>query len=223
MSLMRRIMRLRKRRENSAGKKRIRKVFLEPLEPRLLLSADLKFAMGGAADDLTLRLDNDDGAETLKLINNDDLSILASQALDETSSVEISGSGDADTLTIDFDFGLGNLLETIPISFIDSSVGDSDTLEILGPDVTWNITGADIGTVGDVDFLQLLDNWRQLLRYELGRERLEADLRQTLADLEQAVGGWGELQPAVMPEAEAEDVAPPVAEEPAETLPQPAR
>ena len=44
--------------------------------------------------------------------------------------------------------------------------------------------------VGDVDFLQLLDNWRQLLRYELGRERLESDLRQTLADLEQVVGGW---------------------------------
>ena len=40
------------------------------------------------------------------------------------------------------------------------------------------------------DFLQLLDNWRQLLRYELGRERLESDLRQTLADLEQVVGGW---------------------------------
>lgn len=77
--------------------------------------------------------------------------------------------------------------------------------------------------VGDVDFLQLLDNWRQLLRYELGRERLEADLRQTLADLEQAVGGWGELQPAVKPEAEAEEVAVPVAEGPAEPLPEPTR
>lgn len=77
--------------------------------------------------------------------------------------------------------------------------------------------------VGDVDFLQLLDNWRQLLRYELGRERLEIDLRQTLADLEQAVGGWGELQPAVVPEAVAEDVALPVAERPAEALPEPAR
>lgn len=76
--------------------------------------------------------------------------------------------------------------------------------------------------VGDVDFLQLLDSWRQLLRYELGRERLETDLRQTLADLEQAVGGWGEMQ-TVVPAAVAEDVTLPIAEEPAESLPEPAR
>ncbi len=68
--------------------------------------------------------------------------------------------------------------------------------------------------VGDVDFLQLLDNWRQLLRYELGRERLEADLRQTLADLEQVVGGWlnrgvvlnDEVLPAPEPGSELQDV-----------------
>ena len=44
--------------------------------------------------------------------------------------------------------------------------------------------------VGEVDFLQLIDNWRQLLRYEVNYRRLEANLRQSLADLEQAVGGW---------------------------------
>lgn len=43
---------------------------------------------------------------------------------------------------------------------------------------------------GDVDFLQLIDNWRQLLRYEVNYRRLEASLRQTLADLEQVVGGF---------------------------------
>jgi len=60
--------------------------------------------------------------------------------------------------------------------------------------------------VGDVDFLQLLDNWRQVLRYELGRHRLEADLRQALASLEQAVGGWSFTQ---VTEPQAEDVVPP--------------
>lgn len=44
--------------------------------------------------------------------------------------------------------------------------------------------------VGEVDFLQLLDNWRQLLRYEVTYRRLEATLRQTLAELERVVGGY---------------------------------
>ena len=43
--------------------------------------------------------------------------------------------------------------------------------------------------VGEVDFLQLIDNWRQLLRYEVSYYRLEASLRQTLAQLERIVGG----------------------------------
>lgn len=45
--------------------------------------------------------------------------------------------------------------------------------------------------VGEVDFLQLIDNWRQLLRYEISYRRLEASLRQTLAELERVVGGFG--------------------------------
>jgi outer membrane protein TolC len=46
-------------------------------------------------------------------------------------------------------------------------------------------------SVGEVDFLQLLDNWRVLLRYEVMYRRLEASLRQTLAELERVVGGYG--------------------------------
>lgn len=44
--------------------------------------------------------------------------------------------------------------------------------------------------VGEVDFLQLIDNWRQLLRYEVTYHRLEASLRQSLAELERVVGGF---------------------------------
>ncbi len=43
---------------------------------------------------------------------------------------------------------------------------------------------------GDVDFLQLIDNWRQLLRFQVAYQRLEAQLRQTLAKLERVVGGF---------------------------------
>ncbi|QEG35808.1 TolC family protein [Bythopirellula goksoeyrii] len=44
-------------------------------------------------------------------------------------------------------------------------------------------------SVGQVDFLQLIDNFRELLRFELSYFRLEASLRQTLAELERVIGG----------------------------------
>ncbi len=72
--------------------------------------------------------------------------------------------------------------------------------------------------VGEVDFLQLIDNWRQLLRYEINYRRLEASLQQTLAELERVVGGFvgaapetlalpitaleSELEPEVLPPLE---------------------
>ena len=62
--------------------------------------------------------------------------------------------------------------------------------------------------VGEVDFLQLIDNWRQLLRYELSYHRLEASLRQTLAELERVVGGFGGQQVDVIPSPEATILAP---------------
>ncbi len=45
--------------------------------------------------------------------------------------------------------------------------------------------------VGEVDFLQLIDNWRQLLIYEVSFRRLQATLGQRMAQLEQVVGGFG--------------------------------
>ena len=47
--------------------------------------------------------------------------------------------------------------------------------------------------VGKTDFLQLIDNWRQLLRFQIAYERLESQLQQTLASLERVVGE--QLQP----------------------------
>jgi len=54
--------------------------------------------------------------------------------------------------------------------------------------------------VGEVDFLQLIDNWRQLLRYEVSYLRLQASLRQTLAELERVVGGYGGPAAEPLPE-----------------------
>ena len=53
--------------------------------------------------------------------------------------------------------------------------------------------------VGEVDFLTLIDNWRQVLRYEVSYHRLEASLRQTLAELERVVGGMNINGPGAIP------------------------
>jgi outer membrane protein TolC len=42
--------------------------------------------------------------------------------------------------------------------------------------------------VGKVDFQQMIDNWRDLLRFEITVQRIEAGLRQSLASLARAVG-----------------------------------
>ncbi|MFH1265275.1 MAG: TolC family protein [Planctomycetota bacterium] len=55
-------------------------------------------------------------------------------------------------------------------------------------DQTLNVSKSAYG-VGDVDFLQLIDNWSQLLRFQIMRHRLESQLQQTLATLERVVGG----------------------------------
>ncbi len=74
--------------------------------------------------------------------------------------------------------------------------------------------------VGEVDFLQLLDNWRQLLRYEISYRRIDASLRQTLAELERVVGGF--LGPIPEPANGIKNVPPPAdAEKPEAEQPQP--
>ena len=58
--------------------------------------------------------------------------------------------------------------------------------------------------VGKVDFLTLIDNWQQLLRFQIAYHRIESQLQQTLAALERVVGG--QLQTVAPPET----IPPPV-------------
>jgi outer membrane protein TolC len=44
--------------------------------------------------------------------------------------------------------------------------------------------------VGTTEFVQMIDNWRELLRLQIMHQQLEAQLRQTLASLERVVGGF---------------------------------
>ncbi len=53
--------------------------------------------------------------------------------------------------------------------------------------------------VGETDFADLIANWRELLRFQLAHRRIEAELRQSLASLERAVGGLPVVAPEEIP------------------------
>jgi hypothetical protein len=131
---------------------RRRKVSLEPLEPRLLLSGDpLKYALGAGVTDVMLKLVPDvNGTEVLQLIDDRAGSggaVVASQPLAQTSEVLITGSARDDTLIVDQSTPFA-----VPVSFTDASASDHDRLQVLGGDYTWNVIGPDAGVVGDVTF-----------------------------------------------------------------------
>ena len=129
------------------AKRRNNRACLEPLEPRILLSADLAYSTAGSAHDLTLRMSDVQGVETLQLVNNANNSVVASQAAADTSQVVITGSGPQDSLNVDFT----NPFNT-PVVFSGSSPSDNDALTVMGGDNTWNITGHDTGTVDNISF-----------------------------------------------------------------------
>ncbi len=68
--------------------------------------------------------------------------------------------------------------------------------------------------VGTIDFLTLVDNWSQLLKFQIAYHRLEAQLRQTLASLERTIGGPLALAPAgdlvAPPQPVPPEIVPPV-------------
>lgn len=127
---------------------------LEPLEPRILLSADLVYSAGFAAD-MLLQLDTEDPGN-LQLINAADQTVLAERALDDTSRVIIHGSAGSDRLIVD----TGNPFAIAGgIHFLDTTAADGDVLELsrtsaatpAGTSSTgisaWTISGIDTGGV----------------------------------------------------------------------------
>ncbi|RJR48541.1 MAG: calcium-binding protein, partial [Desulfobacteraceae bacterium] len=100
MGLARQIQRLRKKKEQKATRNRRLGVVLEPLEPRVLLSADLSFSSAGGAHVLDLRFD--EGSEELRLYEGADL--LDYEALDTSgvTNLNITGSSGDDQITIRF-------------------------------------------------------------------------------------------------------------------------
>lgn len=63
--------------------------------------------------------------------------------------------------------------------------------------------------VGKVDFLQMIENWRQLLRFHITEKRFETDLQQSLAALARQIGSFelseSVTQPVLQPADESEN------------------
>jgi hypothetical protein len=135
--------------KRKASSRRSNKAVLEPLEPRLLLSADLAFQATDVINDLTVRMQDVAGIQTLQIVNNADDSVVASQSFAETDAVVITGGEENDALTVDYTNPF-----SIAITFFDTSADDADTLKIVGGDNYWNITGVEAGSgiVGDIEF-----------------------------------------------------------------------
>ena len=87
-------------------------------------------------------------------------------------------------------------------------------------DQTLKVSAADYRT-GKVVMLQLIDNWTQLLRFQIQLARLEAALAQTLASLERVVGAEIAPQPANNPRPQEQKPGiPPMSQSPNENRPE---
>jgi len=81
------------------------------------------------------------------------------------------------------------------------AVSERDLVELFSKDIipkseqTLEVS-LDAYRVGQTDFLQLVDNWRQLLKFRVMLSQQESQLRQTLSTLERVVGGMMPLKQA---------------------------
>jgi trimeric autotransporter adhesin len=149
MGLTRTLNRKALKKQAGVVKKARRKAMMEPLEPRLLLSADLSYAMGSGDKDLALELNRINEVDTYQLIDMETGREVASiAAADVGNGIEIIGSDGDDRLVVAASVPLG-----VQISFIDTTAEDNDVLEFAGgKDRNWYITGEGTGYVDNVQF-----------------------------------------------------------------------
>ena len=165
-----------RRRERKETSQRRHAVTVEAMEPRILLSADPIFAHVLAdGGDYTLGLMYDDAADLyrIQLTNDIDGLVVASSELDGVNEVQITGTSDADRLTVDL------LFRPDPAFTITFDGGDgADELIIDGPKHT-NVT-YDLGANGTGTITQSeggTDHVRDFLNVELVTDTSAAESR----------------------------------------------
>ena len=147
---VRRLARWRKRGQLGKELAQLRRSMrFEPLEPRMLLSADLMHTTAaGVALDATVRVADVAGSQVVQLVDNGSGAVLEAAALDQDVNLTVLGADRNDALAIDFDAGA--LAQRVSVQF--DGGGGSNTLKGPAADLTWNITGSGAGEVGDVRF-----------------------------------------------------------------------
>ncbi|HET9216574.1 MAG TPA: VCBS repeat-containing protein, partial [Terriglobia bacterium] len=137
------------------GRARRRRLLeLEALEPRMLLSADLSYTATAAAD-LTLRVADVGGIDTLQLVDTADPSVvLAGQAVSGIDGTSGYGAR-IDSTGVDVTLRLDQSVMAAQVAGGILFVGGTgvDTLVGAAQSVTWNITGAGEGDVGQLHFV----------------------------------------------------------------------
>ena len=118
------------------------RVLFEPLEPRLLLSAELFYLDSGNTDtDLTLNFD--ETASEYQLLTSADVLVSSADAADAAIDgiINVTGTTGDDSLTLDLDS-----LSAETINFLGTG---NDTLHGPDADSEWNLTGAGSGTLAN--------------------------------------------------------------------------
>ncbi|MEQ1826845.1 MAG: hypothetical protein ABL921_12900, partial [Pirellula sp.] len=152
------------RNQNTTGRKksqeknkdRNRRRLIEALEERVLLFSDPFYSADQAAVGVELRLllENQNGVETLALVDRNTNALLASSPISEIDGpVRIVGSSFADHLIL----ALQPIFveSRLPQGIMFQAGAGLDTLEGPSDDSTWNVTslnGGNLGGVGIVDF-----------------------------------------------------------------------
>ena len=124
------------------------KFLFETLEPRLLLSATPFYTAVAAQSgvDLTLRLENQGGVDTLELIDSTRGVVRSAALASIAGPVEIVGSGFDDIFRVNSD------LSSLAGGVLFEAGAGEDTLTGSAADTTWNIDAADAGKVDGVSF-----------------------------------------------------------------------
>jgi len=135
-----------------------RRLFFEPLEPRLLLSADpFTYTLSAEHGDVLLRLLENENETLVQLVDNatENAPVLKEQNLVDTSSIQITGSALDDRLSIDV--SLFTVTNSLVVTF--DGGGANDTL--VGPDAdaaieydgtTWRFIDANAVFSGALEF-----------------------------------------------------------------------
>ncbi|KGM48448.1 matrixin family metalloprotease [Pseudooceanicola atlanticus] len=131
------------------ARKQVQKAEVEPLEPRILLSADLApFAVAMMADQNDLTLSLDAASDMIQIHDSFSGVLVAEKARAETSSVEIEGSEGDDVLRMD---EAGSYIFPDGIWFAGNG-GNDQIIGADGIDATWIVDGIDSGSTEGLSF-----------------------------------------------------------------------